>query len=107
MQLLSKKVTIDNITIEISVHDLSFRMGFRDGETPKDHMYVRLTARDASNVQLWETPFLADNGKIRAYSSVQEALSDVTRELAAKESDLLKKGLPHIRYHQHPPLNAG
>ena len=98
MQLLSKKVIIDNIKIEITVHDLSFRMGFRDGETPTDHMYVRLTAWDSGGVRMWETPFLADNGKIKAYSSVHEALGDVSNRLSSVRPGLVKKGLISQKY---------
>lgn len=94
MQLLSKKIVVDNITIEIAVHDLSFRMGFLEGETPTDHIYVRLTAWDMLGVRLWETPFLADNGKIKAYSSAQEAFADVSKRLSVVGPDLEKKRSP-------------
>ncbi len=93
MQLLSKKIVVDNITIEITVHDLSFRMGFLEGETPTDHMYVRLTAWDSAGVRLWETPFLAGDGKIKAYSSVQEAFADVSKRLSSVRPGLVKRGL--------------
>lgn len=93
MQLLSKKIVVDNITIEITVHDLSFRMGFLEGETPTDHMYVRLTAWDSGGLRLWETPFLADDGKIKAYSTVREAFADVSDRLSSVRPSLVKKGL--------------
>lgn len=93
MQLLSKKIVVENINIEITVHDLSFRMGFREGEIPTDHMYVRLIAWDSAGVKLWETPFLAEDGKIKAFSSVQEAFADVFNRLSSVQPDLVRNGL--------------
>jgi hypothetical protein len=84
MEVLSQKFVADNLTIEISIHDLSYRMGFAPGVEPQNHIFVNVTAKDDSGVRLWSTPLLSDNGKIKAYSSVSEALNDAKTRIHAK-----------------------
>jgi hypothetical protein len=76
MEVLSQKFVADTLTIEISIHDLSYRMGFAPGTEPQNHIFVNVTAKDALGTRLWSTPLLSDDGKIKAYSSVSEALTD-------------------------------
>ena len=85
MELLSQKILVDNLTVEISVHDLSFRMGFRPGDIPINHLYVSLTARDAAGTRLWTTPLLSDTGKIETYSTVTDALADAKARLGIRQ----------------------
>lgn len=85
MELLSQKITVDNLTVEISVHDLSFRMGFHPGDIPVNHLYVSLTARDHLGTRLWTTPLLTEDGKIKAFSSVAEAMNDARARISAKD----------------------
>lgn len=85
MQLLSQKVTVDGLTVEISVHDLSYRMGFRPGDIPMNHLYVRLTAYDGLGTRLWTTPLLTDGGKTKAFSSVTEAMSDAKARIGVQQ----------------------
>lgn len=76
MEVLSQKIIAENLTIEISIHDLSYRMGFAPGAEPRDHIFVNVIGKDVSGVRLWSTPLLSDDGKIKAYSSVADALTD-------------------------------
>jgi hypothetical protein len=86
MELLSKKVTIDGLVIEISIHDLSYRMGFRPGDIPINHLFVSFTAQDHRGTRLWTTPLLTDEGKVKPYSSVTEALSDAMARIGVQEN---------------------
>jgi len=86
MEVLSQKIVVGNLTIEISIHDLSYRMGFSADEQPKNHLFVNIIARDVTGVRLWSTPLLSDDGKIKAYSSVSEALNDAKVRINSKSS---------------------
>jgi hypothetical protein len=85
MELLTQKVTVDGLTVEISVHDLSFRMGFNMAEVAMNHLYVSLTARDLMGVRLWTTPLLTRDGKIKMYSTVAEAISDAKTRIGVRK----------------------
>ena len=82
MELLSKKVAVGKLTIEICVHDLSYRMGFLPDEDPKDHLFVNLVAKDGFGRKVWTTPILCDDGKVKPYSTVTEALSDANKKIS-------------------------
>ena len=84
MELLAQKVVVDNLTVEITVHDLSYRMGFPEGVIPKNHLYVSLTARDHLKRRIWTTPLLTDDGKIKPFSSISEALFDAKLRIGAR-----------------------
>ena len=85
MQLLSQKVTVDSLTVEISVHDLSYRMGFRADDVPRNHLYVRLTAYDDFGTRIWTTPLLTDGGKTKAFSTIAEAMTDAKTRIGAQK----------------------
>ena len=87
MELLSQRITVGTISVEIAVHDLSFRMGFLPGKVPTDHLYVRLTAHDAMGVRLWTTPLLTEKGKIKAFSSVAEAILNAKERISTHDDD--------------------
>jgi hypothetical protein len=82
MELLSQKIKIGKITIEICVHDLSYRMGFLPNEEPVDHLFVNLIAKDEQGRKIWNTPILSDDGKVKPYSSVTDALDDARRKIS-------------------------
>ena len=82
MELLSQKVVLDKITIEICVHDLSYRMGFRPDEEPQNHLFVNLIAKDRAGRKVWDTPILAEDGKIKPYSTISDALDDAKRKIS-------------------------
>jgi hypothetical protein len=82
MELLSKKVVLDNITIEICVHDLSYRMGFQPDEDPQNHLFVNLIAKDRGGRKIWDTPILAEDGKVKPYSTITDALEDAKRKIS-------------------------
>jgi hypothetical protein len=84
MEVLSQKFVADNLTIEISVHDLSYRMGFAPGVEPQNHIFVNVMAKDVAGTRLWSTPLLSDDGKIKAYSSVAEALTDAKTRIHSR-----------------------
>jgi hypothetical protein len=87
MELLSQNVVVENLLIEISVHDLSFRMGFPEGVEPSNHLYVNLTAKDHSGARVWSTPLLTTNGKVKAFSSLDEALKEARARLLVAETN--------------------
>jgi hypothetical protein len=82
MELLSQKVQHGNLTIEICVHDLSYRMGFGPDEEPKDHLFVNLIAKDKGGRKIWNTPILSEDGKVKPYSTVSDALLDARRKIS-------------------------
>ena len=82
MELLSQKVTLGKLSIEICVHDLSYRMGFLPDEEPRDHLFVNLIAKDEAGRKIWNTPILTDDGKVKPYSTVSEALEDAKRKIS-------------------------
>jgi hypothetical protein len=82
MELLKQKITIDKLTIEITVHDLLYRLSAQEIDVPKNHLYATITARDQLGLRIWTTPMLSEDGKIKAYNSVGEALSDAKRRLS-------------------------
>ncbi len=90
MELLSQKVVIGNLTIEICVHDLSYRMGFLPGEEPQDHLFVNLIAKDQSGRKIWNTPILSDDGKVKPYSSISDALADAKRKISESSEQFSK-----------------
>ena len=82
MELLSQKVVRGKITIEICVHDLSYRMGFLPDQEPKDHLYVNLIAKDPGGRKIWTTPILTEDGKVKPYSSISDALNDAKKRIS-------------------------
>jgi hypothetical protein len=82
MELLSQKVQVGKLTIEICIHDLSYRMGFLPDEEPKDHLFVNLVAKDNSGRKVWSTPILSEDGKVKSYSTVSDALSDARNKIS-------------------------
>jgi hypothetical protein len=84
MELLSQTVVVGHLTIEISVHDISYRMGLREGAEPRNHLFVNLSARDNMGKRVWVTPLLSDDGKIMAFSTVSEALGEAKRRVGAE-----------------------
>ena len=90
MQLRSQKIVVENLTVEISVHDLSFRMGFRENDIPVNHLYVSLTARDFHGKRIWTTPLLSDDGKVQAFSTVSDAFAHARIRLGVEQN--LKTG---------------
>lgn len=82
MELLSQKVALGKITIEICIHDLSYRMGFLPDEEPKDHLFVNLIAKDNGGRKIWTTPILTEDGKVKPYSSITDALGDARRRIS-------------------------
>ena len=83
MELLSQKVVTDNVVIEITVHDLSYRMGFRDGDQPVDHLYVSLAAKDGVGRRVWSTPLLGGDGRVQPFSTVSEALAEAKARIGS------------------------
>jgi hypothetical protein len=77
MELLSQKIRSGELTIQITVHDLSYRMGMTENADIQNHLYVTLAASDKLGKRLWTTRVLSEDGKVKTYSSVSEALSDV------------------------------
>jgi hypothetical protein len=91
MELLSQKVLSGDIIIEICVHDLSYRMGFLPDQEPHDHLFVNLVAKDKQGRKVWNTPILAENGKVKPYSTVSDALLDARRKIS-ESSQLFSEG---------------
>jgi hypothetical protein len=81
MELLSQKVNVGKLTIEICVHDLSYRMGLTDDQDRRDHLFVNLVAKDTTGSKIWATPILSETGKVKPYSTVTEALSDARKRI--------------------------
>lgn len=81
MELLSQKVRHGSINIEIRVHDLSYRMGFLPHDEPNNHLFVELVAKDLQGRKVWETPILSEDGKVKPYSTVNDALSDARKKI--------------------------
>lgn len=88
MELLSQKLNVGKITIEICVHDLSYRMGLPENEVHENHLFVNLIAKDAGGRRIWSTPVLSENGKVKPYSTVSDALEDARRRIM-ESSELL------------------
>jgi hypothetical protein len=82
MELLSQKVQLGRINIEICVHDLSYRMGFQAQEDPWDHLFVNLIARDQQGRKVWNTPILNEDGKVKPYSTITDALADARKKIS-------------------------
>jgi hypothetical protein len=93
MELLSQKISFGKLTIEIRVHDLSYRMGFRADEEPRDHLFVNLVAKDSDGRKIWTTPILSENGKVKPYSTVADALLDAKRKIS-ESSELYSRDNP-------------
>ena len=89
MELLSQKVILDKLTIEICVHDLSYRMGFLPDEEPSNHLFVNLVAKDAAGRKVWTTPILTEDGKVKPYSTVSEALEDARRKISESSPQII------------------
>jgi hypothetical protein len=82
MELLSQKIILGKLTIEICIHDLSYRMGFLPDEEPTQHLFVNLVAKDEQGRKVWNTPILSDDGKVKPYSTINDALEDAKRKIS-------------------------
>jgi len=91
MELLSQKITLGKLTIEICVHDLSYRMGFLPDEEPTNHLFVNLIAKDDRGRKVWNTAILSEDGKVKPYSTVTDALFDAKRKIS-ESSELFFQG---------------
>ena len=67
-EVFSKEVLIGNLTIEYSVID-------------KDGCRVTFTAKDDEHRRIWRTELTDEDGNVKVYSSVQDAINDANRKL--------------------------
>jgi hypothetical protein len=67
-EVFSKEVLIGNLTIEFSVIE-------------KDGCRVTFTAKDDEHRRIWRTELTDEDGSVKIYSSVQEAINDANRKL--------------------------
>lgn len=89
MELLSQIIVVGHLTIEISVHDISHRMGFRDGDEPSNHLFVNLSAKDNMGQRVWTTHLLSEDGKVMPFSDVSSALDEAKRRVGLAEMSIL------------------
>jgi hypothetical protein len=67
-EVFSKEVLIGNLTIEFSVIE-------------KDGCRVTFTAKDDEHRRIWRTELTDEDGSVKIYPSVQEAINDANRKL--------------------------
>ena len=65
-EILLREVNLGQVRIELSVHQ-------------KDGWSVWLTARDQENRRIWRTPLTDDEGRVKIYENVHEAVLDADR----------------------------
>jgi bacterioferritin (cytochrome b1) len=89
-EVFSKEVLIGNLTIEYSVIE-------------KDGCRVTFTAKDEEHRRIWRTELTDEDGHVKVYSSVQEAINDANRKL--KSISVLKDSFSNS--FSSPPKNSG
>ena len=67
-EILLKEVSLGQVRIELSVHQ-------------KDGWTVWLTARDHDNRRIWRTQLTDDEGHVKVYPNVHEAVLDAQSQL--------------------------
>lgn len=76
MEIYFKEINKGPLNFELSVHDNSIvenPMESDNNSHPPFHVYI--TARDEESRKIWKTPLMIE-GKIKAYSSIDEAIED-------------------------------
>lgn len=69
------------MNIEVSVHDnseISLAIQDIDSQPP---FYVYLTARDKFSRKIWTTPVMSEEGSLKTYQSIVEALNDAKKKI--------------------------
>jgi hypothetical protein len=69
-EVFSKEVLIGNLTIEYSVID-------------KEGCRVTFTAKDEEHRRIWRTELTDEDGNVKVYPSMQDAINDANRKLKA------------------------
>jgi hypothetical protein len=59
-------------------------MGFQPGDVPMNHLYVSLTAHDDLGTRLWSTQLLTDDGKVKAFSTISEAMAEAKERIGVQ-----------------------
>jgi hypothetical protein len=81
MEIYYKEITRGQVNFEVSIHDT------QDHEKPVTDplhtappFFVFLTARDAASRTIWSTPVLSEQGTMKTYESVSEAINDAVKK---------------------------
>jgi signal transduction histidine kinase len=92
MEVYNKVIQVGSLKIEISISDRTNTILF---QSSSDHQtavttpyYVNLTARDEDDKRIWQTPVMDDQGDVKFYASVYEALDDTRKKLGEAGDDL-------------------
>jgi hypothetical protein len=82
MEIFCQEINKGPMNFEVSVHDSSERAN--PGTEPNENAppyFVVLTARDESSRKIWTTPVMAEDGAIKSYNSVDEAVEDARKKI--------------------------
>jgi hypothetical protein len=82
MEIYYEEISRGKVNFEVSVHDTNDRNMLAmtpDSLTPP--FFVFLTARDEASRTIWSTPVMSEQGKMKSYESVDEAITDGIRKL--------------------------
>gem|GEM_PF-5370187 len=83
MEIYFLEISKDGLNFEVSIHDNSNRQISVAGDDPENQppFTVFLTARDDMARKVWATPLTTDDGTIKSYGSIDEAVNDVKSKI--------------------------
>ena len=93
MEIYFREVDLGVLKVEVSVRDNSNNKIYSlkiDDNNFQSPFYVYLTARDAESRKIWETPMMTDDGQLKSYNSITEALEDVGKKVSSVSVPLSK-----------------
>ncbi|HYC83804.1 MAG TPA: hypothetical protein VEB86_01225 [Chryseosolibacter sp.] len=78
MEIYFLEISKGELNFEVAIHDNSDRPISVTGDDPENRppYSVFLTARDEGSRKIWSTPVMTDEGTIKCYASIDEAISD-------------------------------
>jgi hypothetical protein len=81
MEIYYKEISRGKVNFEVSVHDTIDRNNLAIEQSTAPPFFVYLTARDEASRTIWSTPVMSEQGTLKSYDSVAEAILDATRKI--------------------------
>jgi hypothetical protein len=83
MEIYFLEINKHGLNVEVSIHDNSDSVTSVASEGPENQppYSVYLTARDETSRKIWSTPVMTEEGTIKSYKTIDEALDDAKSKI--------------------------
>jgi hypothetical protein len=81
MEIYFQEISRGKVNFEVSIHDTIERNLAIEKITTHPPFFVFLTARDEASRKIWTTPVMSEEGTVKSYRSLEEAVEDATNKI--------------------------